>query len=107
MSPQLQHALLRVLLMIILAALGVVGIQAADIIRVAGVDATVWGPIVGAIIAGAVGAVEGKLDANRAKDGIVQESDVAFKTVASLAENPTVDEVYFLNPQGTEVRVPA
>jgi hypothetical protein len=106
MSPQLQHALLRALLMIILAALGIAGSEAAGIITALGADPLLYGGIVAAVIAAATRAVEGHLDANRAAEGLVQKSDVGFQTVAELAIDPVVPDVFFVNREKTVVQVP-
>lgn len=90
MSPQVEYALKKAGIMIVLAVLGVVGVEVTNVIEVAGVEPTIWGPIAGALVAGAVRYVEGLRDSQRAKHGDVIPSDVrplpATRTVNPPAE---------------------
>lgn len=76
MSLQLQYALKRVGVMILLAALGILGAEATDLEHAAGIDPAIWGTIIGAGLAAAVRAVEGYRDGERAKTGDVIKEDV-------------------------------
>lgn len=107
-SPQLTYALKKVGIMIALAALGVVGVEVTNVINVAGVDATIWGPIAGALIAGAVRAVEGQRDAQRAEEGKIIKADVGFEVIKDeLAEDPMNNNVVQTNKDTIYVNNPA
>lgn len=107
MSPQVRYALGKALIGIVLASLAVVGVEVTNVIDVAGLDATIWGPIAGALIAGAVRWVEGIRDAQRAEEGKIIRSDVGFDVIQDeLADDPNnnnvvqtrSDTIYVNNP---------
>lgn len=88
MSPQVQHALGQLLIAVALAVLGVLAASQTDLIAAFGLNPAIWGGVIAAAIAGAVRAVEGFRDSQRAKDGLVQKSDVAFQFVQGVAADP-------------------
>ena len=94
MTPQVRYALGKALIGIALAILGVVGIEVTNIIEVAGIEPTIWGPIAGALVAGAVRWVEGLRDAHRAEEGKIIRSDVGFQAAKIAAANPNVHNVF-------------
>lgn len=93
MSPQTLHALRQLIIMMTLAALGVLGANYTGFLDSTGIDGAIWGPIAGAGIAGAVRFVEGLRDANRAAEGKIIPADVAYDALLDLAQNPSVPQI--------------
>jgi hypothetical protein len=62
-------------------------------INLAPESAAIFKPIVIAAFAGLVRAAEGFLDARRAEQGKIIESDVAYDYLEQLAENPSIPQV--------------
>jgi hypothetical protein len=62
--------------MLVLAVLGVLGVEYTPVLEASGLDTTLWGGIVAAVLASAVRAVEGYRDGKRAEVGDVIKEDV-------------------------------
>lgn len=88
MSPQVQHALKQLGIAVLLAVLGVVAASQTDLVAAFGLNPAIWGGVIAAAIAGAVRWVEGLKDAERAKEGILQKSDVGFDFLEDTAADP-------------------
>ncbi len=100
MSPQLSHALRQYLIMLATAVVVFVAENQTGFIEAvfAGIGmepgvAVIFKPIVIAGFAGLVRAAEGFLDARRAEQGKIIESDVAYDYLEQLAENPSIPQV--------------
>jgi hypothetical protein len=77
MSPQVLHALKQAGIMIALAVLGAVGVEATNVAQAADLN-PIWLPVIGSVIAGAVRWFEGMRDSERAKKGEIVKADVGF-----------------------------
>ena len=100
MTPQVAHSLRQYLIMIVLAALGVVVENQTGIIDAVLAAINLGDPYRGfvepmilALFASSVRWIEGLRDASRAEEGKVIESDVAYTLIEELAENPSVPQV--------------
>lgn len=111
MSPQLAYALRKVLIQLVLSALGIFAANQADLLNAGGLDPLVWGGIITAVIAAATRTVEGIRDGQRASGDtvIMQKSDVGFEQVLTKAEVDTnahlVASVDGQDPHKLEVHV--
>jgi hypothetical protein len=76
MTPQLVYGLKKAGIMVALAALAALGLEAPELISGAGLNKDIWVPIVGAVIAGTVRTFEAWRDGIRAEEGRVQPEDV-------------------------------
>lgn len=88
MSAQLAYALRKVLIQLVLSALGIFAANQADLLNAGGLDPLVWGGIITAVIAAATRTVEGIRDGQRAAGDVahMQRSDVGFEQVLTKAE---------------------
>lgn len=119
MTPQVIHSLRQYLIMIVLAALGVVvqnqtGIL-NDIFSAIGLSEPYAGflaPIILTALAASVRWVEGLRDSKRAEEGHIIPADVAYQSLADLADNPSVpqveaigDDIYVEDPSAQVIEV--
>lgn len=89
MSPQLSHALKEAGVMMLLAAVAVLIEAQTGIIRAAGLDPLIFGPIIGALLAAAKRLFEGWRDQIRAEEMILKPEDVGYNIL--VASEPDFD----------------
>lgn len=104
MSPQVIHALKQAGIMIVLAILGVVATEYTGVLQTLDLNPVYVG-LVGAIIPPIIRWVEGLRDAERAKDGLVQRSDVGFNFIKAEAMLTPINEYPTVIDKGNAVLV--
>ena len=92
MSPQVIYSLKRVVILIVISALGIIIESATGILAQAGLNEGFY-PIIMVALASALRWFEGLRDSQRASEGRVEQSDVAYSFVAEMADADETDEL--------------